>query len=93
MTRILASFLKPGGALIVADFLKGGMPKAHKHVLPAEGSEGWERNVSHMDGFEEQDIRRVFEDAGLQSFVFNSDVAVGDEEDQMRVFIAKGIHS
>ena len=87
MTRILAGFLKPGGALIIADFLKGGMPSKPPIDAPA----GWEHSVAHMHGFDEAEIKAVFEGAGLGQFTFNPDIRIGEEGKEMTVFVAKGV--
>ena len=87
MTRILVGFLKPGGALIIADLLKGGKGfKPHADV-PA----GWEHAVAHKHGFDEAEIKAVFEGAGLGQFTFNPDIRIGEEGKEMTVFVAKGV--
>jgi hypothetical protein len=55
ITRILASFLKPGGALIVTDMLHLGkfMPSAFEHAVP------------HKHGLSRSDIQRAFDGASL----------------------------
>lgn len=62
ITRILASFLKPGGSLLVADILKdsdgqekGELLQHFRHVVP------------HSGGFTETEARSNFEQAGLRN--------------------------
>ncbi|KAL5524727.1 hypothetical protein ACEPAF_9872 [Sanghuangporus sanghuang] len=88
ITRKLVFFLKPGGALLVADLIKGEKQTligrgisdaAHKHVVP------------HQGGFDEVTLRSVFEEAGLEGFTFTPRVRVAKGENEMNIFIAKGL--
>ncbi|SJL10657.1 uncharacterized protein ARMOST_14048 [Armillaria ostoyae] len=66
ITRILAYFLKPGGALLVTDRVSSdAVPKIED--IP----EKYRAIVPHKSGFSEEDMRKVFEDAGLESFSLN----------------------
>ena len=87
MTHILAGFLKPNGALIIADRVKGGQPK--KPLM--EPLPGWEHGVAHMSGFDEAEIRGVFEGAGLGEFTFNPEIRVGEGDQLTHLFVAKGV--
>ncbi|KAJ8507039.1 hypothetical protein ONZ45_g10554 [Pleurotus djamor] len=61
-TKMLAFFLKPGGALLVIDMLKEeGGEDFHRDL----GKPGWEKIVAHKGGFAEEDLRTVFEGADL----------------------------
>ena len=85
-TRVLASFLKLGGALLVADVHAAPdgrelWPAAHHHIVP------------HKHGFTEEEMRGAFEGAGLKDFemrdAFKAKMrATGG---QTRWFIAKGL--
>ncbi|TFK19062.1 S-adenosyl-L-methionine-dependent methyltransferase [Coprinopsis marcescibilis] len=82
VTNLLATFLKPKGTLItVANYLENGadakarIPDSHKHVL------------SHY-GFTEQDMKAMYEDAGLK---FESYARVPEHEGDNELFIAKGV--
>ncbi|KAK0447062.1 hypothetical protein EV421DRAFT_1788372 [Armillaria borealis] len=89
ITRILAYFLKPGGALLVTDRVSSdAVPKIED--IP----EKYEAIVPHKTGFSEEDMRKVFEGAGLESFSLN--VIPGVTMDSMfgltdqKLFLAKG---
>ncbi|KAM5542801.1 hypothetical protein V8D89_003762 [Ganoderma adspersum] len=61
MSRLLASFLKPGGALVVADIKAAPdgrllFPETHHHLVP------------HRDRIIEAHLRGAFESAGLGAF-------------------------
>ena len=60
-TRLLASFLKPGGALLVADIKAADdgrqlFPESHHGLVP------------HRHGITEERLRAAFEGAGLGAF-------------------------
>ncbi|KAI0806738.1 S-adenosyl-L-methionine-dependent methyltransferase [Fomes fomentarius] len=62
-TRVLASFLKPGGSLLVADIKAAGdnrelFAASHHHIVP------------HTHGLSEEAVRSAFEGAGLIGFHF-----------------------
>ncbi|KAJ3511263.1 hypothetical protein NLJ89_g4201 [Agrocybe chaxingu] len=76
ITKMLAFFLKPGGALLIVDILH--IPKsdgANKSVVPEE----YHHIVAHTSGFKEERIRAVFEGAGLTMAKFISDAVVDFE--------------
>ncbi|KIY45005.1 hexaprenyldihydroxybenzoate methyltransferase [Fistulina hepatica ATCC 64428] len=81
MTKMLVSFLKPSGALLVADFIN--LPK------PPAGYQHENSIVAHH-GFSEQDMRGLYEGAGLQLASFDRTAAVlfGSET---TIFVAKGV--
>ena len=61
MSRLLASFLKPGGALVVVDIKAAPdgrllFPETHLHLVP------------HRFGITEAHLRGAFEGAGLGAF-------------------------
>lgn len=77
ITRVLVSYLNPGGALFVVDMKKTGessIPKEYHHIVP------------HKHGFSEDEIRKLFEGAGLASFSYK-EVASG--EGDLDLFIAE----
>ncbi|EKM83151.1 hypothetical protein AGABI1DRAFT_104886 [Agaricus bisporus var. burnettii JB137-S8] len=63
MTRILTSFLKPGGDLIVADLLR----KEDRSLFPAT----FEHVAPHAHGLSKDDIQRAFDGASLTMRSFN----------------------
>ena len=84
ITRILTFFLKPGGSLLVADLLKAetshnAFPDNVNHI------------VAHRGGFEEGDIRKAFEGAGLVSFGFEPVTTAKYGSQSVQLFLAKGI--
>ncbi|KAF8162776.1 S-adenosyl-L-methionine-dependent methyltransferase [Crassisporium funariophilum] len=87
ITRTLAFFLKPGGVLLVVDLLKSeDLPDAES-IFP----EHVHHIVAHKAGFSEEDIRTVFEDAGLSSFFFEpSAISAKKHGNPVKLFIAKG---
>lgn len=84
MTRTLASYLKPGGALMVADIMKRTdgqeiFDKSHHHV------------VAHVDGFDEEDMKRIFTQAGLGDYEFSHFTSMKLGGREQNGFLAKGI--
>ncbi|PBK90791.1 S-adenosyl-L-methionine-dependent methyltransferase [Armillaria gallica] len=90
ITRILAHFLKPGGGFLVVDLVSSDsvlkiedLPEKYKAIVP------------HKRGFSEEDMRKLFEGAGLESFSLNviPDVTMDGIfglTDQ-KLFLAKGV--
>ncbi|CAA7260914.1 unnamed protein product [Cyclocybe aegerita] len=75
ITKMLAFFLKPGGALLVVDILHiPGSDGENKSMVP----EKYHHVVAHTSGFKER-IRAVFEGAGLTMTKFVSDAVVDFE--------------
>ncbi|CAE7128067.1 unnamed protein product [Rhizoctonia solani] len=87
VTKILASYLKPGtGVLVVVDMIHSSeseaLHKDHGHVVVYKG------------GFEEEPIRSAFVDAaGLQNYSFRPAFQMGWQEKQVDLFIATGIRA
>ncbi|KAG7445218.1 S-adenosyl-L-methionine-dependent methyltransferase [Guyanagaster necrorhizus] len=93
ITRILTYFLKPGGTLLVTGRL---IPDAVSQV--ADIPEQYKAIVPHRAGFSEEDMRKLFEGAGLGSFSMN--VIPGATMDGFfpgtthpKLFLARGIKS
>ena len=91
-TKTIAYHLKPGGKLLVADFMTSimDMDSASEKVRAA---------VPHLEGFSENAIREMFEGAGLVDFkyakVWHGPIPIPDtnipEQDRMAdVFLAEG---
>lgn len=82
-TRILASFLKPGGSLIVLDFAKfpeaSKVMDAHVHVVP------------NVHGFDESKMRELFEGAGLGDVSYKVSLHARLHEHDVEIFIARGV--
>ncbi|KAG6877398.1 hypothetical protein C0992_010041 [Termitomyces sp. T32_za158] len=88
VTGVLVHFLKPGGVLLVVDLAKHTGERAHDghehgHLIPDQ----YHHIVPHRDGISEQDIRKAFESAGLNSFSFSDSLVAKDD---VRLFLAKG---
>ncbi|KAG9088205.1 hypothetical protein FS749_002344 [Ceratobasidium sp. UAMH 11750] len=87
ITKILASYLKPGtGTLLVIDLIRSptseSLHKDHGHV------------VAHKGGFVEETIRDAFVGAaGLQDFSFEIAFDMGQGGKSVDLFIAKGVRS
>ena len=80
-TQKLAFFLKPGGVLLVSDFVKsdnGNMLLEHaKDKVPHKG-------------FEESEVRELFENANLVQFNFRRGIKLNLFNADIEGFIAKG---
>lgn len=61
ITHVLASFLRPGGSLLVSDMRA---EEDARDIIPASHH----AMVSHKHGIEEAQLRAAFEGAGLQEF-------------------------
>jgi SAM-dependent methyltransferase len=90
----LAERLKKGGVLMIIDF----MPHEHFHGHDEHGHDHpAKKTVTHM-GFSEEEIKRIFEEAGVgEGFAFvvlGKGVVFEDKEKEMKmersVFIARG---
>ncbi len=86
-TRVLASFLKPGGSLLVADIKSSEdgrelFPATHHHLVP------------HKHGLSEDAVRGAFKGAGLVGFdmrdVFQAKMRPTGEEVQW--FVVRGVN-
>ncbi|KAK0487757.1 S-adenosyl-L-methionine-dependent methyltransferase [Armillaria novae-zelandiae] len=86
ITRILTYFLKPGGVLLVTDGVS-------LDTVP-NIQENYEAIVPHKMGFTEDDMRKVFEGAGLESFSLNiipgAIIDMHGLKDR-KLFLAKGV--
>ncbi|KAJ8457419.1 hypothetical protein ONZ45_g18316 [Pleurotus djamor] len=87
-TKILASYLKPGGSLLVINRLADGKPLPENLVanMPA-----FEKLVVHVDGFKEADLRNMFENAGLVDFELKVLSKAREHVFPFPLFIAKGV--
>lgn len=106
-TRVLASFLNPGGALLVADMLTS--PILSDEGTPAEGTpaestsaegkpeelipKSYEHAAPHRFGFDEQTMKEVFEGAGLGGFemVEATRTKLPMGNKPVTLFVAKGV--
>jgi len=87
MTEALASFLKPGGSLLVIDLLRddnldidGLFPEHREHNI-----------VAHRGGFTQVEIEDAFVAAGLTSLEFNEGIKAKKKGQPVTLFIAQGI--
>ncbi|KAF9042159.1 S-adenosyl-L-methionine-dependent methyltransferase [Panaeolus papilionaceus] len=88
MTRILTSHLKPNGVLCVIDKLK---PEQQPSDAPAFSDEVKKvTNELNLAGFVKDDMRGIFEQAGLKDFSFETAFDGQWGEHKFRAFIAKG---
>jgi len=87
VTRTLAFFLKSGGSLMVADILKSpNAGQAFQHEAYADF-------VAHRGGFEEEDIRKAFDAAGLQDISFEKVTSARKDGFPVDFFLARGVKS
>ncbi|KAF8162777.1 S-adenosyl-L-methionine-dependent methyltransferase [Crassisporium funariophilum] len=88
VTRMLAYFLRPGGALVIID----NFPTDEDALSPQQRQEQQDHKhvIAHMHGFSEDAVRKIFEGAGLGSITYEKLPTV--DEDSV-LFIAKGIKS
>jgi len=86
VTRTLAFFLKPGGSLLVSDIMKpSDGVSTFKMILPSI--------VAHLEGFEEADIRKAFDAAGLHLAAFDKVTSAKRDGQNVDFFLAKGVKS
>ena len=85
-TRILTSFLKPGGSLLVVDIIDDGTGKTpmadYGHVVP------------HTRGFTGEEMKKLFEGAGLTEIAVTivvENLRMHDHE--VTIFMAKGVRA
>ncbi|KAF8216568.1 S-adenosyl-L-methionine-dependent methyltransferase [Mycena galopus ATCC 62051] len=78
ITRTLRFFLKPGGCLLVVDFMQSAEP------VPED--------VPNTRGFTEEDIRGAFEGAGLENVSVDQFNKAKFHGQVVRLFLAKGIN-
>ncbi|KAI5117256.1 hypothetical protein M0805_006419 [Coniferiporia weirii] len=79
LTRALASSLKPGGTLLLAD-----------HALAALPVPEMKRPVSHKHGFSEATVREAFDSACLTQFSYRTPVRFSEDDPCSAVFVASG---
>ncbi|KAI6044389.1 S-adenosyl-L-methionine-dependent methyltransferase [Pisolithus marmoratus] len=79
VTKVLVSYLKPGGSLLVTDMIKGEYPMLQAH-----------HPVPHKGGFEAEDMRTAFETAGLHKFSFAEVASVEFAGYPVTMFLASG---
>ena len=89
ITRVLVSFLKPGGSLVISD-LKAEAD--NRELVPEKHHD----TVPHTQGISEARLRATFAGAGLGAFVMKDggqeDMAHwGREGVQVTWFIARGV--
>ncbi|KAK7053148.1 hypothetical protein VNI00_003767 [Paramarasmius palmivorus] len=75
-TRALASFLKPGGTLLVIDWVQP--------AIPLELSEE-QRSLIKVPGISEQEMRAAFDDAGLQFRSYEPVVTMDDSVEDKQI--------
>lgn len=83
-TKILAYFLKPGGSLIVADILK-----APNVSVALFADHNVEHIVPHQKGFDEADMKRTFEAAGLEFATFEKAAGAKKDDQTVEFFLAR----
>ncbi|KAG1725859.1 S-adenosyl-L-methionine-dependent methyltransferase [Suillus lakei] len=86
VTTALASYLKPGGSLLVADLMKPSSPESTKELFPTDAH----NIVAHKGGFEEADIKVVFEGAGLINLAFVTACEAKRHGHSVQLFLASG---
>ncbi|KAG1865331.1 S-adenosyl-L-methionine-dependent methyltransferase [Suillus subluteus] len=89
VTKALVSYLKPGGSLLVADLMKPSAESAQASA--ALFPTGAHNIVAHKGGFEEADIKAVFEGAGLINFSFVTACKAKQHGHPAELFLASGI--
>ena len=85
MTNLIAKYIKPGGSLLVADLLKNPNRKWERDLV-----EKHKDVVAHQDGFTEDEIRTVFEGAGLVDVKFAEAMKMTMLLHEVTAFLAKG---
>lgn len=86
VTKVLASYLKPGGSLLVADLIKPSSAESARALFPI----GEYNIVAHNGGFEEADIKAAFEGAGLINFSFTTACKAKKHGHPVQLFLAFG---
>lgn len=88
-TKTLASFLVPGGRLLVVDL----MPPKHETPADPMFTERYHAMVAHRHGFDEATMRNVFESAGLEKVTYDKVADVEWDGKPLEVFLATGSKS
>ncbi|KIJ63336.1 hypothetical protein HYDPIDRAFT_92644 [Hydnomerulius pinastri MD-312] len=83
VTKALVSYLKPGGALLIADLVKD---QTSHEVFP----DNVHHIVAHKGGFSEEDMRSNFEKAGLKNFTFKIVGSAAHAGHPVSFFLASG---
>ena len=86
ITRVLASFLKPGGSLIITDL----MPEASIDANP-EMFKKVAAVVPHTHGFTEAQTRAIFEKAGLKHVDYRFGAEGVYEGRKLVFFVARAV--
>jgi hypothetical protein len=84
-TTMLASFLAPGGKLLVVDL----MPTKHETSEDPMFEEKYHAMVAHRHGFDEATMRAAFEGAMLEKFTYDKITDVNWDGKALEVFLAK----
>lgn len=81
MTTTLASYLKPGGALIISEFLKYPLSTtSHAHIIPHEDP----------SIFEEPQMRKLLTECGLENIVFSGKMDVKLYHNDCVIMVTRG---
>lgn len=85
----LAERLRPGGVLMVVDFVDS-MEGDFQHDVMKKAA----HTVAHKHGFSQEEVKRMFAEAGCEGFewiVFASKVTMGEGGKEKSVFLARGV--
>jgi hypothetical protein len=85
VTQDLVKYLKPGATLAVADIARVEADEDQKAVMA-----GYEHIVPHTRGFTEEEIRVLFEGAGLENIVFDRFASAKRQGRDIQFFLATG---
>ncbi|KZV99126.1 S-adenosyl-L-methionine-dependent methyltransferase, partial [Exidia glandulosa HHB12029] len=90
-TTQLAAYLKPGGALFVADLLRPAASKGSSKLLHVGGPIHLHGGkVEHPDGFTTDEMQNVFREAGLEDVQVKVVHVVEGGKGDWEVFLASG---
>lgn len=99
ITKLLKSFLNPGGTLLVVDLLKGTqhMPTVIVELFPImqelmKNAPHSHHMLPHADGFSAEELHDIFTSAGLVDFEFIEAVTRSRENKVYTLFLAKGVN-
>ena len=85
ITREIVAYLKPRGTLAVADILRVEADEGEPAVMAK-----YEYMVAHTRGFAEEEIRGVFEGAGLENVALERFASAKKEGRDVQFFLATG---
>jgi hypothetical protein len=85
VTRELVAYLKPRGTLAVADILRVEADEGERPIMAK-----YEHMVAHTRGFAEEEMRGVFEGAGLENVAFERFASGKKEGRDVQFFLATG---